>query len=128
MVKTQIHMHWSAINQKIKIFRDFRVFVLCPIPKNENSEILEIHQNLQNTEMWVYNFKNSLNTVQTTSISKWSSHVANHAAADWDLKAFGKRWKRWFFEKGSLGLAIWIFFPLRKLSTRNSIQNYCETF
>ena len=88
VVKTQIHMHWSAINQKIKIFRDFRVFVLCPIPKNENSEILEIHQNLQNTEMWVCNFRNFLNTVQTTSISKWSSHVANHVAAEWVLKAF----------------------------------------
>ena len=128
MVKTQIHMHWSAINQKIKIFHDFRVFALCPIPKNENSEIPEIRQKLQNTEMWVCNFKNSLNTVQTTSVSKWSSHVANHAEADWDLKAFGKRSKRWFFKKGSLELAAWVFFSLRKLSTRNNIQKYCETF
>ena len=44
MVKTQIHMHCSVINQKIKIFCDFRVFVINPIPKNENSEITEIHQ------------------------------------------------------------------------------------
>ena len=44
VVKTQIHMHCSVINQKIKIFCDFRVFVINPIPKNENSEITEIHQ------------------------------------------------------------------------------------
>ena len=80
VVKTQIHMHWSVTNQKIKIFHDFRVFVLCPIPKNENSEIPVIHQNPQNTEMWICNFKNSLNAVQRTSISKWSSHIANNAA------------------------------------------------
>ena len=36
---------------EIKIFRDFQVFVLCPIPNNENSEIPEIHQKPQNTEM-----------------------------------------------------------------------------
>ena len=88
VVKTQIHMHWNVINQKIKIFRDFRVFVLSPKPKNENLEIPEIHQKLQNTEIWVCNFKNSLNTVQTTSISKWFSHIANHAAANCVLKAF----------------------------------------
>ena len=35
----------------MKIFRDFQVFVLCPIPKNENSEITEIHEKPQNTEM-----------------------------------------------------------------------------
>ena len=58
-----------------KIFRDFQVFVLCPIPNNENSEIPKIHQKPQNTEMWVCNFKNSLNTVQTTSISKWSKYT-----------------------------------------------------
>ena len=44
-------MHWSVINQKIKIFRDFQVFVLSLIPKNENSEIPEINQKPQNTEM-----------------------------------------------------------------------------
>ena len=38
------NIHWTVINQKIKIFRDFRVFVINPIPKNENSEIIEIHQ------------------------------------------------------------------------------------
>ena len=37
-------MHWSVINQKIKIFRDFRVFFINRIPKNENWEITEIHQ------------------------------------------------------------------------------------
>ena len=87
VVKTQIYMHWNVINKKIKISRDFRVFVLSPIPKNENLEIPEIHQKLQNTEMRVCNFKNSLNAVQTTSVSKWSSHIVNHAAANWVLKA-----------------------------------------
>ena len=58
VVKTQIHMHWSAINQKIKIFRDFRVFVLYPIHKNENSEIPKIYPKPQNTEIrWTKHWK-----------------------------------------------------------------------
>ena len=44
MVETQIHMHWSVVKQKLKIFHDFRVSVINPIPKNENLEITEIHQ------------------------------------------------------------------------------------
>ena len=44
-------MHLNFIDPKIKIFRDFRVFVLSPISKNENSEITEILQKDQNTEM-----------------------------------------------------------------------------
>ena len=43
-VETQIHMHWSVVKQKLKIFHDFRVSVINPIPKNENLEITEIHQ------------------------------------------------------------------------------------
>ena len=57
VVKTHIHMHWSLTNLKIKIFREFRVFVLSPTPKNENSEITEILQKRQNTEMWECRFK-----------------------------------------------------------------------
>ena len=44
-------MYLSVINPKIKISHDFRVFVLSPIPKNENSEITEILQKGHNTEM-----------------------------------------------------------------------------
>ena len=70
------------------IFRSFWVFVLSPIPKNENSEITETHQKPQNTEMWVHNFKNSRNIVQITSKLQWFSYIANHATANWVLKAF----------------------------------------
>ena len=55
-----------------------------PIPKNENSEIAEIHQKSQNTEVWKYNFKSSWNAVQ---ISKWSSHIANHVTWSCFLRA-----------------------------------------
>ena len=44
-------MHLNIIDPKVKIFRDFRVFVLSSIPKNENSEITEILQKGRNTEM-----------------------------------------------------------------------------
>ena len=43
-------MYLNSADPKIKIFRDFRVFVLSPIPKNENPEILEILQKGHNTE------------------------------------------------------------------------------
>ena len=62
----------------------FRVLVLSPIPKNENSET---HQKPRNTEIWVRNFKNPRNIVQITSKLQWFSHIANHAAATWVLKA-----------------------------------------
>ena len=78
MVKTQVHMHSSVINQKTKTLCDFRVLVLSPLPKNEDSEIPEIHQKPQHTEMWVCSFKTSWNAVQTTSVSKWFRHIANH--------------------------------------------------
>ena len=51
VVKKQIHMYLSVINPKIKTFRNFRIFVLSPISKNENSEITEILQKCDNTEM-----------------------------------------------------------------------------
>ena len=44
-------MHLNFVDPKIKTFRDFRVFVLRPIPKTENSEIMEIHEKPQNTEI-----------------------------------------------------------------------------
>ena len=46
LIEIQIHMHLNFIDPKIKISRDFRVFVLSPIPKNENSEVTEILQKL----------------------------------------------------------------------------------
>ena len=44
-------MHLNFVDPKIEIFRDFQVFVLRPIPKNENSEIKDIYEKPQNTEM-----------------------------------------------------------------------------
>ena len=44
-------MAWEEKTKKTKIFRDFRVFVFSPIPKNENSEITEILKKVHNTEM-----------------------------------------------------------------------------
>ena len=63
----------------------FRVLVLSPIPKNENSET---HQKPRNTEIWVRNFKNPRNIVQITSKLQWFSCIVNHTAAIWVLKAF----------------------------------------
>ena len=40
-------MYLNFKDPKTRIFRDFRVFLLSPIPKNENSEIMEIHQKPQ---------------------------------------------------------------------------------
>ena len=34
-------MHLNFVDPKIEISPDFRVFVLRPIPKNENSNIME---------------------------------------------------------------------------------------
>ena len=78
MIKNQIHMYLNFVDPNIKIFRDFRVFVLSPIPKSENQEITEIHQKSQNTEIWEYNFQNSWNIVQMTSFSKWFSYHFSH--------------------------------------------------
>ena len=50
VIEKQIRMRLNVIDPKIKIFRDFRVFVLSPTPKNENSEITEILQKRYNTE------------------------------------------------------------------------------
>ena len=51
VIKKQVHIHLSFIDPKIKIFRDFQVFVLIPVLKNENPEIAEILQKGHNTEM-----------------------------------------------------------------------------
>ena len=58
---------WEEKTKKIKIFRDFRVLVLRPIPKNKNSEITEILEERSNVETWACSFKKSWNAVQTTS-------------------------------------------------------------
>ena len=54
-----IHMYLNFADLKIDIFRDFRVFVLSPIPKNENSEITEILQKRYNTKITECSLKNS---------------------------------------------------------------------
>ena len=74
--------------KKIKFFCDFRFFVLSPIPKKESSEITEILQKRYNAEIWALSFKNSWNSVQTTSNSKSFTHIANHVASILVLKAF----------------------------------------
>ena len=88
VIKKQVYIHLSFIGTKIKIFRDFRVFVLSSIPKNENSEIKEIPQRGHNTEMWKCIFKSSWNAVQMASNSKSFNYVANLVAGIWGLKAF----------------------------------------
>ena len=49
-------MHLNFVDTKIKIFRDFRVFALSPIPKNKNSEITEILQKRHETEILEFSF------------------------------------------------------------------------
>ena len=73
----QIHMYLNFADPKIKIFRDFWVFVLSPIPKNENPEITELLQKSHNTEMWECNLKSSWKAVQMTSKLKSISYIAN---------------------------------------------------
>ena len=42
-------MYLNFVDPKLGIFGDFRVFVLRPIPKKENLEIMEILQKCHNT-------------------------------------------------------------------------------
>ena len=46
-MKKEPHSFELYKSKKKKIFRDFRFFVLNPIPKGENSEIMEILQKLK---------------------------------------------------------------------------------
>ena len=57
MIKKQMPMNLNFADPKIKIFCDFRVSVLSPIPASENSDITEIYQKPQKTEIWECNFK-----------------------------------------------------------------------
>ena len=61
--------------KKIKIFRNFRVFVLIPIPISETSKITEILEKRYNAELWECSFKNSWNTAQMTTSSKWFTDI-----------------------------------------------------
>ena len=70
-------MHLNIINPKIKIFRDFPVFILSPIPKFENSKFTEMPQNHHNTQIWECSFKNSWYVLQITSTSKWFTHTSS---------------------------------------------------
>ena len=83
MIRKQVHIHLSYIDPKIKIFRDFRVFVLRPILKNYNSKITEILEKCHHTEMWECSFKSSWNAVQMKSNSKSFSHIPNLVAVIW---------------------------------------------
>ena len=56
-------MHLNFVDPQKKIFRDFGVLVLSPLPKNENSETTEVLQKPKDTEIWEYNFKNPWNAV-----------------------------------------------------------------
>ena len=51
VIEKQVHIHLNFIDPRIRIFHDFRVFVLSPILKNKDSEITEILQKGHNTEM-----------------------------------------------------------------------------
>ena len=42
-------MHLNFVVPKIEMFRNFRAFILSPIPKTENLEITEILQKRPNT-------------------------------------------------------------------------------
>ena len=78
-IKKYIHKNpfdiaWGEKIKNLKIFCDFWIFVLRPIPKNENLAITEIHQKPQNTETWECNFKNSWNASQMKLISITSEY------------------------------------------------------
>ena len=75
MIEKQIHMYLNFADLKIDIFRDLRVFVLSPIPKNENSEITEILQKRHNTEIRECSLKNSLDVLQITNKSQYDSAI-----------------------------------------------------
>ena len=79
---------WEEKSKKIKIFCDFWVFVLSPIPKNENLKTTEILQKGHKSDMWECSFKSGWNSVQMTSNSKSFSQIANLVAGIWVLKAF----------------------------------------
>ena len=51
VIEKQIHMYLNFIDPKIQIFRDFWVFVLGPISKDEILEIMEILQKRHDTEI-----------------------------------------------------------------------------
>ena len=75
MFEKQIHMYLNFADLKIDIFRDFRVFVLSPISKNENSEITEILQKCHNTEIRECSLKSSLDVPQITNKSQDDSAI-----------------------------------------------------
>ena len=59
-------MYLNFVDPKIEIFCDRQEFILRPISKNKNSEIMEIHEKPQNTEIKECNSKTPLNTVKMT--------------------------------------------------------------
>ena len=58
MIKKQVHIDLNFINPKIKILRNFRVFVLSPIPKCENPEITEILKSRKNKKAIILKYEN----------------------------------------------------------------------
>ena len=83
----KIHMHLHIINTKIKIFRDFHVFILSLIPKCENSKFTEMPQNCHNTQIWECSFKNSWDALQITSTSKWFTYISSQVPGACLLRA-----------------------------------------
>ena len=65
MVKNDNQVAFNLINQNLKNFRDFRVFVFSPIAKNENSEISEILEKLQNFALNLGAFQSTLKTTKS---------------------------------------------------------------
>ena len=78
-------MQLNFVDPKIFFLRDFHVFVLSPIPKNENSEITEVLQKGHNAKMWEWEcgFKSSWNAGQMTSNLKSFNYIANLVAGIW---------------------------------------------
>ena len=112
-------MHLKFVGPKIEIFRDFWVFVLRGMPKNENSEISEILQKRHNTVIWEWSCKSSWNAVQMTSFSKWFNPIDIHGSYFCLLKASNPS----RFMKLSAFLFILVL-ALKKLNSDQKISSY----
>ena len=75
-------------NYQIQIFRDFRVFVLSPTPKKENSEVKKFLQKHHNTVIWGYSFK----TVEICSIDIKLKMIQPHCGSCSRYLSFKSFW------------------------------------
>ena len=84
-----------------KIFRDFQVFVLCPIPNNENSEIPKIHQ--KPPKYWNV-------SMQFQKLFKYCSNDINLKMVQIYIHQIGfKQLSRWWFLKFCQKIFIQIY-------------------